>query len=370
MTAIFKRHSALESAVRAEKQSRNAPAFSFSRLISSMTLEGTRLDGYEREVVDEIIRGTGGYFSNVRHPIPLQLLSDPTIRPDILVRDLTAGISSAGGYLVGAQTAPVADLLRPWSVTASAGITVLPIPAETLGDGNLVIPKTSTGMTAYWINGESPPITQSDPTIGTLTLSHKTGGVYTKYSRLLARMGNVADALLQREMLSTIGGLLDSAVLNGTGSGGQPLGIINTPGIYTDAVAATFDGAKACLLEAKAANPGGDDYAVGFLANPTVRKLLKTRLAFTGGSPLWQQDRNGGSVMGRNAFACNDAPANTVICGPWSDLALGLWGVPYLEVNAYDQEGFKAGIIEARVFIDCDVGLLHPESWSVVSNIT
>ena len=370
MTTIFKKQSELASAVKAESQSRNARAFSFSRLFSSMTVEGTPLDGYEREVVDEITRAAGGYFDCMRMPIPVQLLSDPTVRPDVLARDLSAGISAAGGYLVGAQTAPVADLLRPWSVTASAGVTLLPVPTGKLGAGSLIIPKTAGAMTAYWISGEATPITPSYPTIGTLKLDIKSGAVYTKYSHLLARQGNVADALLQREMLKTIGRLLDNAVINGTGSGGQPTGILNTTGVNSDSVAATFDGAKACLLEASAANQGGDDSAIGFVANADVRKLLKTRLAFTGGSQLWQHTGGAGSMMGRSAYVSIDAPASTVICGPWSDLALAMWGMPYLEINRNDPAGFKAGTVEARIFIDCDVGLLHPGAWSKVSNLT
>lgn len=59
-----------------------------------------------------------------------------------------------------------------------------------------------------------------------------------------------------------------------------------------------------------------------------------------------------------------------MICGPWSDCVLAMWGVPVLEVNPLDPTGFRSGIIKARMLIDCDVGVLHPAAWTVHSSLT
>lgn len=374
MVAVFRSRSPLNAAVSHEKSARSANGFSFSRLVSVMTAPGGMpLDGYEREVINELSRSIAGYYDATRVPIPLQLIADPCVKPDVLVRDLSTGSIAAGGYLVGASVAPVADLLRPWSVTAGAGISVLPVPIEKNGFGDITIPKTDTAMTAHWLANQSASITQGDPTIGKKTLSPKSGGVFTKYSRLLARQGDIADALLQREMLRTIGRLIDGAVFSGTGAAGQPLGIINTPGIYADTVAAAFDGAKALLLEAKAANQGALDSNIGFVATPDVRLLLKQRAVnatAAGSSEIWKSQRDGDAMVGRKAFVSIDAPGNTVICGPWDDVVFTMWGTPMLEINPNDPVGFRTGIFQARIVVDCDVGVLHPAAWSVVSNLT
>lgn len=368
MAAIFTRQSSMSSAVRADKQSRPAPSFSFSRLLSIMSTPHMNLDGLEREYLDEIRRASDGFYNQQRFPLPLQMLSDPTIRPDVLARDMSKGTPSAGGYLVGTETSPVADLLRPWSVAAQAGITVLGLPGTDRIAGDLVIPKVGNGITPYWLSTETTAITPSDPTTEKLTLAPKTGGALTKYSRLLARQGNVADALLQREMLRCIGIMLDTAILAGTGINGQPKGITNTLGIATGSGA--FNWLTACTMEQTAADQGADDSRVGYLSTPAVRKLLKNRTVDVGlaGEQLWKSGRDGDLLAGRPAHVASYAPADTVICGPWSDCVLAMWGVPVLEINPNDPAGFKAGTIEARMLIDCDVGLLHSAAWTVHSS--
>lgn len=364
MATIFTRQADISRAVRNETAARSGRAFSFSRLISSMTGDGERLDGYEREFMDELSRSQQGYFDAQRMPIPLELLADPTIRPDMLARDLGKGTSSAGGYLVGASTSPVADLLRPWSVASQAGITVVPVGKNVGIAGDLAIPKENTGMSAYWLNTETSTITQSDPTLEKIVMKAKTGGALTKFSRLLARQGNVADAFLQQAMLKTIGRLVDIAILSGTGTNGQPTGIQNTVGVNT--ASGAFTGDSALAMEEKASVQGCADINIGFLTTPAVRRLLKKR-AIDAAIPeqLWKSSLAGELLYGRAGFVAEYASASTMICGPWNDCVLTIWGTPTIEINPYDPAGFKQGMFEARLLIDCDVALVNPAAWSV-----
>lgn len=371
MATIFTRSSALGSAVRSEKSSRSARAFSFSRLLDHMSspLPG-RLDGYEGEMLAELRRGLEGFYNEQRFPVPLQLLADPTIRPDALVRDLSKGTLSAGGYLVGTDVSPIAELLQPWSVSARAGVSVIGLPGVDRFAGDLTIPKVGTGVTTYWLANESATLTASDPSTDKLTLTPKTGGALTRFSRLMAKQGNVADALLQRELLRAIGQMLDTAILAGSGGSGQPTGIKNFSGVATSAGA--FSWTTAAAMEQAAGDNGGDDSLFGFVTTPAVRKLLKLRTldASSAGKPLWVSDPDGESLAGRQAHAAPYAPASTIISGPWSDCVLAMWGVPTMEVNRNDPAGFKVGTIEARMLIDVDVGLLHPAAWTVHTSVT
>lgn len=370
MTTIFTRQADISRSIRNETAARSGRAFSFSRLISSMTGEGSALDGYEREFMEEFSRNQRGFYDAQRMPIPLELLADPTIRPDMLSRDLSKVTASAGGYLVGASNAPIADLLRPWSVASQAGITVVPVGKNAGIAGDLVIPKANSGMTGYWLNTETNQITQSDPTIEKIVMKAKSGGALAKFSRLLARQGNVADAFLQREMLKTIGRLVDVAILAGSGSNGQPTGIPNTLGINT--ASGAFSGDSALAMEETAANEGSTDKHIGFLTTPAVRRLLKKRTidASSTGKALWNSSRNGDEIAGRAGFVAEYVNASSMICGPWNDCVLAIWGTPTIEINPYDPSGFKAGTFEARLLIDCDVAIVHPGAWTVHSSIS
>lgn len=370
MATIFTRQADIGRAVRSETAARSSRAFSFSRLIASMTGEGSRLDGYEAEVMKELGRSMNGYYDAQRMPIPLELLADPTIRPDALTRDMGKVTSSSGGYLVGATNAPVVDLLRPWSVASQAGITVVPVGKNAGVAGDLVVPKANTGMSAYWLSTEATAITQTDPTIDKIVMKAKSGGALAKFSRLLARQGDVADAFLQREMMKTIGRLVDVAILLGTGTNGQTTGIQNTAGIIP--ATGAFSGDSALAMEEAAATQGSTDNQIGFLTTPAVRRLLKKRTidAASTGRALWQSAPDGDQIAGRAGFVANFASASTMICGPWDDCILAIWGSPSIEINPYDPAGFKAGTFEARILVDCDVAIVHPSAWTVHSSIS
>jgi HK97 family phage major capsid protein len=369
MAVIFKRHADIAATTRAEQSARSSKSFSMSRLVSCMLDENARLDGYEAEVAQELARAHGVTYDPRRVVLPVQLMADPTLKPDVLARDLGKAPSSAGGYLVGTQTAGVLDLLRPWSLAAKAGATIIPAMTPAGVCHNLVIPRTDSGMTAYWVDGDN--LTPSDPSLGdNIVLSQKTGGALTKFSRTLARQGDVADAWLQREMLATVGGLLDKAIFTGTGANGQPRGIANTAGIA--ATSGAFVWANALAIEAMAANEGGKDEHIAFATTPDVRKLLKAKTLDAGnaGEPLWKSAPTGEQVAGRFAFVGNYAPDDCIVGGPWDDLIVALWGSPVLELNPYENTDFRTGMIQARMFIDCDVAVGHPAAWSVHTSVT
>jgi len=358
MPVIFTRQSALSSELRAEKESRrHANAFSLSRAISSLS-HGYGLDGYEAEVVRELNRAVGGGASSL--PLPLELLADPSIRPDYLARDLSKATLSAGGALVGAEKLPVADLLAPWSVAAQAGVTVLSLT----GDGDVSIPKTSASMTGYWLTNEATAVTQSDLSLGVNNLSPKNLGTYTKFSRQLLRQSNIGDALLQQHMLALIGRTFDAAILTGSGASGQPTGIENTASV--NATTGAFSLTTALTMEENAATQGASDNQVGFVTTPAVRRILKARTPDAGsaGELIWRSSADGDTLAGRRAHVANYAPSATVYCGPWNDCVLAVWGVPMLELNPYDPTDFKSGMVGARMMLSADVAFLHPTAWS------
>ena len=74
-------------------------------------------DGYEQEICGAAATIAGGKHDRNRVVVPFGAIAAQ--------RDLTTSVGSAGGYLPGAPPTAAVDILRPWSVTAGAGVAVL-----------------------------------------------------------------------------------------------------------------------------------------------------------------------------------------------------------------------------------------------------
>jgi hypothetical protein len=275
-------------------------------------------------------------------------------------RDLSTSSPSAGGYLVGTSTGEALDVLRPWSVTARAGIDSI----ENLKN-NSTLPRTTSKATGYWLSTETGQVTESQPALGAIALTPKSCGAFIPFSRNLS-MQAASEAYVRRELLRTMGGLVDAAVINGSGISGQPLGLLNTPGIGTQS-GTSLAQAGVTRMKSLVATANAPDENISFLGTPAVRELLENRARPTGLGFVWDDD----TVASRPARVSTDVPTATLICGAFSEILLALWGTGFVfEVNPYDPVGFKAGIIQARVLVSVDVAIKHADAFTVSSSIT
>lgn len=120
-------------------------------------------------------------------------------------------------------------------------------------------------------------------------------------------------------------------------------------------------------MKRKCADNNAPDESIAFLAPPTVRELLEARERATGSGFIWDDDK----VASRPAFASTAVPSATMIAGAWPELYLGIWGDGIMvEINPYDPSGFKAGIVQARVMVSCDVAVLHPTAFCAATSVT
>jgi len=335
------------AAQRQAERDRVAP-WSLARAIDRMSVG--QLDGAEREHLEEAARVAGVPFDPLRPFIPFNA-----------VRDLNVASSTAGGFLTaGTAAADPIDILRPWSVTARAGILI-----EMGLAGDIVIPKTSAKSTPTWLTNETAQVTPSQPTLAAAAVTPKSVGIVTAFSRQLSKQAN-AEAFVRRELMRTVGTAVDQAVINGSGTAGQPLGLLNTPGILTESGTSLNAGTR--TMKRKVAEANVDDARIAFLSTPAVRELLETRELVTGsGRFVWDGDR----VADRPAMVSTDVPAATMICGDFANAYLGIWGLGFVvEINPYDPSGFKAGTIHARIIASCDVALLQPGAFDVATSIT
>lgn len=306
------------------------------------------LDGYEDEMLRE---WSGTDFPNRLH-IPWHELER---------RDLNVAAGTAGGYLAAVDTLPAADILRPWSVVARAGVTILEGQI-----GPVTLPKTTATTTIQWQSTESTQASTSQPTIAQLAATPKIAIGVIQFSRQLNKQANV-EAYIRRELLRTAGTAIDRAVLAGSGASGQPLGVINTAGIGTQS-GTSLDHAGVIAMRDAVAAANARDEAIAFVADVATRTLLSARVVGTDtGRFVWDNDR----VASRPGYVTTDMPAATMIAGDWSSVLVPLWGSGVvIEFNPFDSTLFRSGVIQARVLVACDVMVVHPAAFSVASSIT
>jgi len=329
---------------RKRKQERDK--FSIARAIVGMSRES--LPGYEREVLEEFAHREGLPFDAQRVTLPFSLF-----------RDLSKGIASAGGYAVAAETQAAIDILRSFSVTARARITI-----ETGLQGDVVIPKTTVKSTPNWLPTETSTVTPSAPTLGQIACTPKQVGIVINFSRQLSKQAN-AEGFVRSELMRTIGGAIDLAVINGNGIE-QPTGLLLTTDINTES-GTSLAQAGIVSMKRKVSDSNAPDESISFIGTPSVRELLEARERSTGSGFIWDDDK----VAGRPGYVTTDMPASTMICGAWPLVWLGIWGSGFvIEVNPYDTTGFKSGQISARILVSLDIAVLHPSAFCKAESIT
>jgi HK97 family phage major capsid protein/HK97 family phage prohead protease len=282
-------------------------------------------------------------------------------------RDMTAAGASGSNYLVSTDNQPASfiDLLRNTSVALRMGVT-------RLGGlkGNVTIPKMTAGNTAYWLTDENTAITESQPTLGQLSLSPKNVAALTEVShQLISQSTPDAETLLMTSIARDIGLAVDVGILRGSGSSGQPTGIVTTGSIGgftgTSLAAAGVLDAQADVAAANALYPG-----CGYVTTPAVAGLLMARpeLPSTGTTRLWQGNMLEGSVFGFPAMSSAQMSSATMLFGWWQSVILAEWGVLELMLNPFSD--FTRGLSAVRGWYTCDVGVRYAGAWSYASSIT
>ena len=185
---------------------------------------------------------------------------------------LGEGTGSAGGFLVPEQyLGEVKDRITARAIVRRAGATVYPMATDTLN-----VPKVTGGATAYWI-GENAQITASDETLDQLQLVAKLLAAMVKVSnQLLSDASPSAEAAIRRDIAKVIALAEDNAFIAGTGTGNQPLGIINTTGVNGLSLGAngatpTFDNIYDALYQVE----NNNGLASAWVMHPRTKNTLK-----------------------------------------------------------------------------------------------
>jgi HK97 family phage major capsid protein len=290
----------------------------------------------------------------------------------MLTRDNRAdivGTTTLGGYLVPTLNAPsAAQSLLPMLVLGRLGCTAVDAP----GAANLAWPKVATSATVAWQTSETSQISEVEQTFGQLSLSPHTVGGYTEISRLLLLQSlPSAGVTVSRDLMRRVSQAIDIAGIAGTGTAGQPHGIVNLAG------ANAISGATYALATGMSAITDTGDALLdsarpGFAANRSVASLLRQRQEFSGSSlTLWRGALTAGELHDFPAFSTSGIASGTAIFGNWAYLVLADFsGGLDVEVNPFATANFQAGIVGLRSFATIDFGAIWPAAFSNITSIT
>ena len=297
--------------------------------------------------------------------------------------------ANVGGNLVGTDYRPqdFIEFLYNNSIALGAGV-------QTLNDlqGDVAIPKRSGKGSTYWLSTETTAITAGNSTFSQITMTPKNVASLEKYSRQQVLQGLPAiETLIRSDMTTNLQLAMDSAILNGSGSSGQPTGILNTSGVNSVAMgtnggAVTID--SLINLEGNVVIDNGvvNPATTGYLTNGKVVNDLK-KLKDTAGQYLYNI---GGVVAGRgatpasiNGYTISDSMqlpstltkgsssgnCSSVIFGDFSQCLVGLWGGLEITVGE-DADDFSKALTSIRGIMTMDVAVRNPVSFGVIKDVT
>ena len=244
--------------------------------------EGRPFSGRTAEVVEEM-RSAGGYRGC---PVPLEAL------------EMRAGETVAGGTPDPVQTMPIVDRLFAPTVAGRMGVATINI-----GQGEREYPVVSSSIAAGWADGELANVAgpTAFTTVDKALAPDSNFGVQLRMSRkALKQSGAGLEAAMRRDMLNAMQVGLDRAVFLGSGTSGEPLGIIpgaGTYGITSTAVdaAASYSAFRAAAVRFMLANAAASPAEVRLLMRPEVWSALDGTI-FDTGSGVTEWDRLSGAM--------------------------------------------------------------------------
>lgn len=320
--------------------------FSVSRAIASAA--GLDVDaGFEREMQVELAKRAG------RKPEGIFVPAECFER-----RVLT---SSTGGELISTDHRPdqYINALVASSVVRGLGARVL-----SGLQGNISIPKETASPAIGWV-ADNAALSSNDADFGSVTMSPKHAGALSEWSRnMLLQASPDVEQLLRNMLARDLALAIDRAAIRGGGAN-EPVGVLATAGIQTQAYATSiFNTAAEMIAKSDIANVGTAQR--GFLTSNTIRKQA-----------MLAQDADKlpvgvGTIFHNEPVTfSNQVPTNlggttnnhALIYADWSELLMGIWSEIDILVNPYEATAYSKGNVSIRAMATVDIAVRHPAAF-------
>ena len=361
-----------------EQSAKEKRTYSLGRMIQAQVTGDWKDAGYERELSEEITKRTGKQSQGMYVP-------DFAWRSGVMT---TAATGAIAGENVTDQFVPTIqrgdlfiEALRAKQVMANLGVTYLG------GLTNRVrMPKIATGAAAGFVE-EAGDVSDQSPTDAGVTLQPRTLGAFATMSRLLMLESIPAiEQIVQDDLLRSIADKIEYYAIQGSGSSGQPTGILNDGNVNnldisagTDVAALTWADLTDLVKLVEEDNGVVNAATLGFLSNPKVKaKLANTVKVSTTDSVMLLNDP-WNAIYGYKAEFTNNVPsdldpgdggsdASAMIFGDFSQLMVGLFGAPSIIVDPYS--GSKSGDVQISVMQEVDIALRNAVSFAITDEVS
>lgn len=311
---------------------------------------------------------------------------------ETIAKSLTSGNFEAGGALIPEDySADFIEFLHANNVVRSMGARVLQMP-----NGRLVLGRQDATASAYWI-GEGSAITASQETYGQIVLAAKKLGILVPISNDLLRANTIpmgVAELVRDDILRVAVNAEEKAILEGSGSNGEPQGIYSRMGSGQRVRAnGTFNVANATsdLIEAVYRVAGADVpmASPGWVLNPRTKYALM-KLRTDDGYPVFMQELAANTLLGYRVATTNNILANRDDTGSatndetrayfadWQEVLIGETlnvdiaesaQASYVASDASTRHGFQRDESLIRLIHEVDCNLRHTVGASCIDGI-
>jgi len=341
--------------------------YSFIKAVRGL-VNGSGLQGLEREVSEEIAKRTGrearGFYA-----------------PDSFWggrRDLTVGTATAGGHLVGTDHLgdQFVDALRSRLVFNELGARFM-----TGLRGDVAIPKLATGVSAGFV-AENGATSEVNAVFSQITMSPKSLGAFTDISRLLMIQSDPSvEQIVRDDLLNAIAQKIEDVAIEGGGSN-EPTGITGTAGIGSVAIgtnggAIAWDDIVNLVKEVEVDNAAINGNTLAYLTNPKVKSLMASTAKVASTDSVMLLDAPWNSLYGYNLSITNNVPSDltkgtgtalsAMIFGDFSQLMMGFFSTPDVLVDPYTAG--STGAVRIRVMQELDIAVRHAQSFAACLDI-
>lgn len=282
---------------------------------------------------------------------------------------MTESSLAGGGYLLPTVlSTQIIDLARNQTRVMQAGARIFPMTNKKLD-----VAKWAGDPSMAW-HSESAAISQSDATIGKVTLDAKTLTGLTLISRELLEDADGVDDELKQAFASVLAAKVDIAALYGTGTAPEPLGVKNTAGILTASMGA--NGAALTnydpLVDAVGTLRDNNEDPTGVIYSPRTARAIG-KLKDTTNQPLSAPDY----LDGIPRYDTNQVPnnltqgtsnlASDIFTADWRQLYIGLR--TQLQITVLSERYADTGQIGILAWYRGDVVVARPKAFHVTTGV-
>ena len=346
------------------KEEKEIRSFSISKFLRQ-SLPGETMDGIEAEMAQEGKRE----FQNC-----IKGSAEGVFLPSALLRTYyytNASEANYGQAFVEQTALTYIGKLRNATIGRRLGVRYL----DGL-QGNIAF--VTGGADAAWV-AEEAAASKQKPTYAKKVMAPKRLQVLQGVTYdLMHQSSKALDDLIMEDMVKAHAVALDAAIFAGSGSSGQPTGVLAASGVNTITIDASNGGPLTHdLLVQMETEVGIDngllDDTLAYVSNAKVQGKLKT-IPQIAGYPYYLM--NDGKVNGYPFFMSNAIPSNlgtgtafsAAIFGNWSEVLVGSWGGMQLIVDPFSAK--QNGVLEISAAAYHDVLVRTPEAFCKIVDIT